>query len=69
MDKYDNMLSQILTKFYADSEVQENIRRIVKDVMNAEFSKLDKGTAYGIKHEIRRIIDKEAEVVSKHRKQ
>lgn len=68
MDKYDKILTQLLTKFYNNTKVEENVRRIVKDVVNAEMSKLDKGSAYGIKQEIRRIIDKEAELKSKGKK-
>ena len=68
MDKYDKTLTQLLSKFYTNSKVEENVRRIVKEVMNAEMSKLDRGSAYGIKQEIRRIIDKEAELKSKKKK-
>ncbi|KXK30213.1 MAG: hypothetical protein UZ01_01686 [Candidatus Brocadia sinica] len=68
MDKYDKILSQLLTKFYTNSKVEEEVRSIVKEIMNAEMSKLDKGRARGIKQEIRSIIEKEAESVAKKKK-
>jgi len=67
MDKYDKILSQLLTKFYTDGTTEEPIRRIVQSVMNAELSKLDKGKAWGIKQEIRTIIEKEAETKVKRK--
>ncbi len=68
MDKYDKILSQLLTKFYTDSTVEEEVRRIVKEIMNAEISKLEKGKAWGIKQEIRAIIEREAEIIAKKKK-
>lgn len=68
MDKYDKILSQLLTKFYTNSKVEEEVRNIIKEVMNAEMSKLEKGKAWGIKQEIRSIIEKEAESIAKKKK-
>lgn len=65
MDKYDKILSQLLTKFYTNSKVDEEVRRIVQEIMNAEMSKLDKGRVRGIKQEIHAIIEKEAESKAK----
>jgi len=39
--KYDKVLSDLLAKFYTDSKVDEEVRRIVKEVINAEINKLD----------------------------
>lgn len=41
MDKYDKILSELLTKFYTDSKEDEQIRRIVKETINAEMNKLE----------------------------
>jgi hypothetical protein len=68
MDKYDKILSQLLTKFYTDSTVVEEVRRIVKEIMTAEMSKLEKGKAWGIKQEIGAIIEREAETIAKKKK-
>lgn len=68
MDKYDKILSQLLTKFYTDSTEEEAIRRIVKLIINAEITKLDKGRPRGILQEIRSIIEKEAELKAKSRR-
>lgn len=61
MDKYDKILEQLLVKFYTDDKIDQGTRRIVKEIVNSEMSKLDKGKAWGIKQEIRNIIEKEAE--------
>lgn len=68
MDKYDKILSQLLTKFYMDTAEEEETRRIVKEVINAEISKLDKGRPWGVLQEIHSIIGKEAELKVKRKR-
>ncbi len=68
MDKYNKILTQLLTKFYTNVKVDEEVRTIVKEIVNAEMTKLDKGRAWGIKQEIRSIIEREAEAKSKRKK-
>jgi hypothetical protein len=58
--KYDSVLSDLLTRFYVNSDVDETTRRIVKDVVSAEMSKMNLKTPHKILVEIREIIDKEA---------
>ncbi len=68
MDKYNKILTQLLTKFYTNVKVDEEVRTIVKEIVNAEMTKLDKGRAWGIKQEIRSIIEREAEAKSNRKK-
>ena len=68
MDKYDKILSEMLTKFYTDSKEDEQIRRIVKETINAEMNKLE-GRPKGIVQEIFAIIDREADFKAKASKQ
>jgi len=68
MDKYDKTLTQLLTRFYTNSKVDEEVRRMVKDIINSEMSKLDNGKAWGIKQEIRSIIDREAQLKTKRKR-
>jgi hypothetical protein len=68
VDKYNKILTQLLTKFYTNVKVDEEVRTIVKEIVNAEMTKLDKGRAWGIKQEIRSIIEREAEAKSKRKK-
>lgn len=67
MDKYDKILSTILTKFYTDSKTDEEVRRIVQETINAEMTKLDKAKPRGIIQEINIIIEKEAELKAKRK--
>ncbi len=64
MNKYDKILSELLSKFYTDLNTDESIRQIVKEVINAEMSKLDKGNPWGIRQEILSIIGTVAELKS-----
>lgn len=59
--KYDKILASLLSKFYTDSEVEEETRRIVTEVINAEISKIDYITPHGIIGEIKNVITEEAE--------
>jgi hypothetical protein len=68
VDKYNKILTQLLTKFYTNVKVDEEVRTIVKEIVNAEMTKLDKGRAWGIKQEIRSIIEREAEAKSNRKK-
>lgn len=61
MAKYDKILTELLKKFYTDSEIDENIRKIVEQVINAEMNKLDLDKAWGVRDEICRIINEVAE--------
>ena len=62
--KYDKVLSRLLTKFYTDTEVDENIRQIVKEVINAEMNKLDSQRPRVI-DDIISAIEEEAEQIAK----
>jgi len=68
MDKYDKILTKMLTKFYTNQKIVPEVRNIVKDIIAAEINKLDKGSPYGIKQEIRSIIEKEAESITRKKK-
>lgn len=63
--KYVNILDDLLTRFYVDTEVDERTRRIVKGVINAEINRLDLKSPYGIKKEIKEIIEREAKAALK----
>lgn len=63
--KYDKILSDLLTRFSVDSDVDEQIRRIVKEVINAEVNKLSLRRPHKIKEEIKAIIEREAKALNK----
>ncbi|MFD2586063.1 hypothetical protein ACFSQJ_03930 [Croceitalea marina] len=62
--KYDEILTNLLTRFSTDSEVEESTRRIVRDVINAEMNKLSLKTPHKILVEIKQIIEREAKQIS-----
>ena len=61
MAKYDKILTDLLRKFYTDNNIDEDSRKIVEQVINAEMNKLDLGNPYGIRDEICKIIQEVAE--------
>ena len=67
--KYDKVLSNLLAKFYTNVMVEEEVRRIVAEVINAEMNKLDYKNPYGIIDEIISTIEDEAEQIAKHSKE
>lgn len=58
--KYDKILNDIITRFSVDTEIDEQTRRIVKEVINAEVNKLSLKRPHKIKEEIKEIIEREA---------
>lgn len=58
--KYDKVLSDLLTRFYVNSDVDETTRRIVENVISAEMSKMNLKSPHKILVEIREIIEREA---------
>lgn len=65
MAKYDKILSDLLTQFYIDNNIDENVRRIVEQVVNVEMNKLEMDKAWGIREEISTIIQDIAKDVQK----
>lgn len=68
MAKYDKILSDLLTQFYIDNNIDENVRRIVEQVINVEMNKLEMDRAWGIREEISTIIQDSAKDVQKSNK-
>jgi len=59
-NKYDKILNDLITRFTTDKEIDESTRRIVKDVINAELTKINLKTPHNILNEIKSIIESEA---------
>ena len=59
-NKYDKILNDLMTRFSTNQEVDESIRRIVRQVINAEINKLSLKRPHKIIDEIKDIIDQEA---------
>jgi hypothetical protein len=68
MAKYDKILSDLLTQFYIDNNIDENVRVIVEQVINVEMNKLEMDKAWGIREEISRIIEDIAKDLQKFNK-
>lgn len=62
-NKYDKILTDILTRFSTDKDVDESIRRILRQVINAEVNKLSLKKPHKILEEIKDIIENEAKQV------
>lgn len=58
--KYDKVLTELLTRFSTNSDVDESTRRIVREVINAEINKLSLKRPHKIIEEIKDIIEREA---------
>jgi hypothetical protein len=65
MAKYDKILSELLTTFYTNNKIEENVRKIVEQVINLEMTKLDFDKAWGIRDQITNIINEAALQVQK----
>lgn len=59
-NKYDKILNDLITRFTTDKDIDESTRRIVKDVINAELTKINLKTPHNILNEIKSIIESEA---------
>ena len=57
--KYDKVLTELLTKFYTDSGVDEKVRKIIREVINIEMENLSLDRPHVLR-EIEGIIDSEA---------
>jgi hypothetical protein len=68
MAKYDKILSDLLTQFYIDNNIDENVRLIVEQVINVEMNKLEMDKAWGIREEISKIIEDIAKDLQKFNK-
>jgi hypothetical protein len=68
MAKYDKILSDLLTQFYIDNNIDENVRVIVEQVINVEMNKLEMDKAWGIREEISKIIEDIAKDLQKFNK-
>ncbi len=65
--KYDKVLSELLAKFYTDSNVKEEVRRIVQEVINAEMNELN-SLRPRVMDEIISVIEDEAKEIAKNKK-
>lgn len=63
-NKYNQIFTELLSRFSTDGEVEESTRRIVSQVVVAELNKSSLKNPYGIKNEIKEIIAKEAKKIS-----
>jgi len=68
MAKYDKILSDLLTQFYIDNNIDENVRGIVEQVINVEMNKLEMDKAWGVREEISKIIEDIAKDLQKSNK-
>lgn len=58
--KYDKVLTDLLTRFSTNSDVDQSTRRIVREVINAEINKTNLKNPVNILNEIKGIIEREA---------
>lgn len=65
-NKYDKVLTDLLSRFNSDDKVDDHTRNIVRQVMNAEINKLDMQRPHKIKEEIKEIIEREAQQLMKN---
>ncbi|MDE0471532.1 MAG: hypothetical protein OXH57_06295 [Ekhidna sp.] len=59
-NKYDKVLTDLLTRFSTDSDVDESTRKIVREVIHAEINQISLKRPHKIIEEIKEIIDREA---------
>ena len=59
-NKYSKVLTDLMTRFSTNNEVDEATRRIVREVVNAEINKISLKRPHKIIEEIKEIIEREA---------